>query len=318
MAGKKWTDGTIPVATELTGEEIMMSVQGGESTAVEFSLIDSTILDKAKTYADGLVVGLLDDRGNWDASGNTYPNTGGSGALGAIKKGDLWRISVAGALSGVAVSVGDAVRALVDTPAQTGANWAIMEEAGTPTLQQVTAAGNTTDRQIVSTDNIISTHPSSFSYAGLTIDGEMRLSNSAGKEVLINAGNQTAPLGPGTPNVIQLPNESCTLQAKKWKFFECYLVQSGTADPYNPTGTPVENDLTGATTFSRLGVGDYQINNTGGFAGIVVGVVVPSVENFQYLIFRTSDNACSLQQFDMAGAPVDVFTGIYIMIKVKI
>lgn len=81
----------------------------------------------AKSYADALVVGLLDDRGNYDASGNTFPASGGSGAAGAIKKGDVWRISVAGTLGGVHVSVDDWVRALTDTPGQTAANWAIAE-----------------------------------------------------------------------------------------------------------------------------------------------------------------------------------------------
>ena len=80
-----------------------------------------------KTYADNLVVGLLDDRGNYDASGNTFPATGGSGTAGAILKGDIWIISVAGTLGGVAVNIGDQVRALVDTPGQTASNWAISE-----------------------------------------------------------------------------------------------------------------------------------------------------------------------------------------------
>lgn len=52
----------------------------------------------AKTYADGLVVGLLDDRGSYNASANTFPASGGSGTAGAILKGDLWYISVAGTL----------------------------------------------------------------------------------------------------------------------------------------------------------------------------------------------------------------------------
>jgi len=79
----------------------------------------------AKAYADSLVVGLLDDRGNYDASGNTFPASGGSGADGAIMKGDIWRISVAGQLGGVQVAVDDWVRALADTPGQTAANWAL-------------------------------------------------------------------------------------------------------------------------------------------------------------------------------------------------
>jgi hypothetical protein len=72
-------------------------------------------------------IGLLDDRGNYDASGNTFPASGGSGTAGAILKGDIWLISVAGTLGGVAVVAGDTVRALTDTPGQTASNWAIVE-----------------------------------------------------------------------------------------------------------------------------------------------------------------------------------------------
>lgn len=116
-----------------------------------------------KQYADSLVVGLLDDRGNHDASGNAWPSSGGSGTAGAILKGDLWRISVAGTLGGTAVQVGDAIRALVDTPGTTAGNWGILEgiviaasetvsgivelattaeaQTGTDTARAVTAAG---------------------------------------------------------------------------------------------------------------------------------------------------------------------------------
>lgn len=82
----------------------------------------------AKAYADGLVVGLWDDRGSFDASGGSYPSSGGSGTAGAIKKGDVWTISVAGTLpTAQVVEVGDVVRALVDTPGNTQANWAITQ-----------------------------------------------------------------------------------------------------------------------------------------------------------------------------------------------
>ena len=79
-----------------------------------------------KTYVDGSVTGLLDDRGNYNASGNVFPSSGGSGTAGAILKGDLWYISVAGTLGGTSVVVGSSVRALVDTPGQTSTNWSIL------------------------------------------------------------------------------------------------------------------------------------------------------------------------------------------------
>jgi len=76
-----------------------------------------------KDYVDGSVAGLLDYRGGYDASGNTYPVAGGSGTAGAVLKGDMWIISVAGTLGGEAVQVGDSIIANVDIPAQTASNW---------------------------------------------------------------------------------------------------------------------------------------------------------------------------------------------------
>ena len=69
-----------------------------------------------KTYVDASVSGVLDDRGNWDASGNVFPSTGGSGPLGTILKGDLWFVSVPGTLGGNPVLIGSNFRALIDNP----------------------------------------------------------------------------------------------------------------------------------------------------------------------------------------------------------
>lgn len=90
--------------------------------------VAGTAESNAKNYADGLVLGLLDDRGNYDPTATSaYPTTGGSGASGAILKGDLWAISADGNVNGIAVTVGDTIRALVDAPAQNNANWAITQ-----------------------------------------------------------------------------------------------------------------------------------------------------------------------------------------------
>lgn len=67
--------------------------------------------------------GLMDYRGAYDASSNTYPTTGGSGDAGAIMKADVFVISVAGTLGGVAIQVGDYLIANTDTPAQTSSKW---------------------------------------------------------------------------------------------------------------------------------------------------------------------------------------------------
>lgn len=111
-----------------------------KTAANTWSLDTSTYATQA--YADALVVGLLDDRGNFSASGNVFPSSGGSGSAGAILKGDLWTISVAGTLGGHPVTVGDVIRALADTPGQTDSNWAISENNfGYVALNQALADG---------------------------------------------------------------------------------------------------------------------------------------------------------------------------------
>ena len=94
--------------------------------ATSFSTVNDTLyptVQATKTYADSLVAGLLDYRGAYDASVNTYPTAGGSGTSGAVIKGDSWVISVAGTLGGTAIQIGDMIVANVDTPAQTAGNW---------------------------------------------------------------------------------------------------------------------------------------------------------------------------------------------------
>ena len=98
----------------------LLDVAGQISTQAAATLVT------ANAYADSLVSGLWDDRGNFDASVNAYPSTGGSGGAGAILKGDIWTISVAGTLpTAIAVVPGDLVRALIDTPGNTQANWSV-------------------------------------------------------------------------------------------------------------------------------------------------------------------------------------------------
>ena len=107
-------------------DELVTKGLSGTGSIVLQSSVDAAQA-AAQAYADGLVVGLLDDRGNFSAAGHVFPSTGGSGPAFAVVKGDLWMISVAGTLGGVAVRAGDQVRALVDAPGQTAGNWAIIE-----------------------------------------------------------------------------------------------------------------------------------------------------------------------------------------------
>lgn len=130
----------------------------------------------AQSYADNLVVGLLDDRGSYDASTNLFPSTGGSGSAGAIKKGDLWFVSVGGNLGGVAVTVGDQFRALTDTPGQTAGNWAI-SEANTGYVPENTANKDTDGTLAANSDTKFASQKAVKTYAD-TKEGLLSLAAS--------------------------------------------------------------------------------------------------------------------------------------------
>jgi hypothetical protein len=107
-----------------------VAVESTANKAIDFSVVNDTwypSVKAVKSYVDATLVGVLNDRGTYDASVNTYPTTGGSGTAGAIRKGDFWYVGTAGTLGGVAVNVGDSFRALIDAPGQTTTNWAQLE-----------------------------------------------------------------------------------------------------------------------------------------------------------------------------------------------
>jgi hypothetical protein len=116
-----------------------------------------------KTYADSLVTGLLDDRGNFTpslTSPGAWPTTGGSGTAGAIMKGDIWFCSASGFMGTTAVVAGASFRAIVDSPGQTAANWNVLSAGAisitTPNLQEVTTAGSTTSNAVTVNNTITS------------------------------------------------------------------------------------------------------------------------------------------------------------------
>lgn len=116
-------------------------VSGNDAGAAQIkNLADPTDPQDADTKAardaaiTAAVIGLWDDRGNYNpnTNANQYPTTGGSGAAGAILKGDIWTISglgvgVTAAMGGETVQDGDTTRAIADSPGQTDGNWAVGE-----------------------------------------------------------------------------------------------------------------------------------------------------------------------------------------------
>jgi hypothetical protein len=77
--------------------------------------------ERISTIQPGTVI----DCGAYNASGNVFPSSGGTGTAGAIQRGNTFDISVAGVLGGEAVPVGATIRAKINAPGNVLANWRI-------------------------------------------------------------------------------------------------------------------------------------------------------------------------------------------------
>lgn len=268
-------DITLPFTAEDSANKSLNIVTDAASD-VKYPSVKAT-----KTYADSLVTGLLDDRGNFTpslTSPGAWPTTGGSGTAGAIMKGDIWFCSASGFMGTTAVVAGASFRAVIDTPGQTAANWNVLSAGAisvtTPSLSQVTAVGATTG-----TSMFVSGASGGFVSAGSTSDsstarveafsaqgGGLRLVNTTGGTTRLRNTNATGS------KIIQLPDAEGTL-----------ALTSQIAEPYKV--------YTAILTLSALGPGWSVLRNTigdGNQDGITDILITESAGNYNFTM--TSGN----------------------------
>lgn len=199
-----------------------------------------------KDYADGLVVGLLDDRGNFNASANTFPTTGGSGIAGAIMKGDLWFISTAGTLGGVSVAVGASVRALVNNPGQTSINWNILNTGLGFTPEN--EANKSTDVNLGTSDTLYPTQNAVKTYVDANVGG-------AGGASYIGNWDYTGDTIYAVGDIVTSFTYDSTFTYQMWGTYICITVPSSNINP-GLSSDWVQLGLTKLATGTRLkGVG---------------------------------------------------------------
>jgi hypothetical protein len=193
-------DITLPFTAEDSANKSLNIVTDAASD-VKYPSVKAT-----KTYADSLVTGLLDDRGNFTpsvTSPGAWPTTGGSGTAGAIMKGDIWFCSASGFMGTTAVVAGASFRALVDSPGQTNTNWNVLSAGAisvtTPSLSQVTAVGSSTSSSItisssggntIFMDNTVNGPQATLSTEGTT--GKLILRNQLANNANLLANNLSA------------------------------------------------------------------------------------------------------------------------------
>lgn len=84
------------------------------------------IVTYVSASVSGAIAGVLNDRGQYNPNTtNLWPVTGGRGVGGLPIKGDVWEASASGTMNGTNIEIGWWFRALIDTPGQSAANWAI-------------------------------------------------------------------------------------------------------------------------------------------------------------------------------------------------
>jgi hypothetical protein len=264
----------------------------------------SALQAATKQYVDGLVVGLWDDRGTFDASVNAYPSSGGSGTAGAIMKGDIWTISVAGTLpTGQVVEVGDTVRSLIDTPGNTQANWAIAQNnlGYTPLTSTLTSA------------QIFVGNASNVATA-VAVSGDISITNTG-----ITAYFGTVPVNKGGTNItsyavgdILYASGATTLSKLAAVATGSVLGSAGTTTA--PAYLAVSNGLTATATTFKLGGALTADTNISAAFSLGIGVSPTSKFHIQGLAAGTASmvkfqNSTPTVLFDMLESGATSFTG---------
>lgn len=130
IGGNYWANGKqniipSPTANDLVTVNASGQVQDSGLSVTTDSTINNNTQILTSEATQTAIVNAKIFRGGYDASGNTYPSTGGSGVSGTIVAGDFWQITTGGTLGTTVVNIGTTIIALGDNPGQTNVNWSI-------------------------------------------------------------------------------------------------------------------------------------------------------------------------------------------------
>lgn len=292
----------LEVTGAILGENSIQFKNEGVSlgTPVATNNVDFTGNAVNATYANGTVTvninkptGLWDDRGNYDASVNAYPSSGGSGTAGAILKGDIWTVSVGGTLpTAQVVGVGDTVRALIDSPGNTQGNWAIQEQNIGYTPEN--SANKSTSSALGTSDTLYPTQKAVKEYvdteiAALNTPPNISTTFQRGQKFGNHSyiGNATPVNGPykGTGASASSPSNSVALVealTNRGNIADCALWE------LNQNGSSYYTQVALYAFASSSGAYPQQQWRTGAkmqfLASLALYNVIPTTENFVYRI----------------------------------
>ena len=261
-------DAIAEVATDAAATYIPLSYLDADGTLLANS--DSKIATQkaTKTYADSKIAGLLNYRGAYDASVNLYPSSGGSGAAGAVMKGDMWVISVAGTMGGVDIQIGDSLIANVDTPGQASSKWNTLNTNISYVPEDnankvISISGSSTDTQYPSAkllyDQLVLKVNTSVTVNGHALSSNVTVSKS---DVGLGSVENTAlSTWAGTSNIVTVG----TITTGTWHGSVLDSTYGGTG--INNAGrTLTLNTNSGSITFTNPST-TLTVSNTGSISG---------------------------------------------------
>ena len=287
------------------------------NTALGTSDILYPTQNAVKTYVDSATTSLIRDRGNYDASTNLFPPTGtGSGTSGAIMKGDLWYISVAGTLGGTPVLPGYSIRALVNNPAQDAANWGILNVGLGYVPENIANKSNDgnlgTSTSLYPTQNAVKTYVDAHA-VGLTSVG-LGL-GTAGTDLNVTS----SPLMANGTITLNVPNASVTARGVV-SISDQSFAGTKTFEKIKSKGlqldiTTTEYSNTGYTSLWSSTIANYNVLNVKTGSGSTSSLKMPNTGAYTYTFPTSTSTLATTTDLNSyvpySGATSDVDLGTY-------
>lgn len=260
----------------------LLDAHGQELAGKEAAGTGAEVLTQAKAYTDQQVISAPKVAGPYDASTNPGYPTVGTGASGAVRRGDTFNISVAGTVGGIPVEYGDALQALVAMPGQVAGNWQILQAnlftatetvAGTSkvaTAAQVQNEASTEDAAYLTAKKLWGAFVPRFAQLARTISGLWNFTVSPtvpvatlpehamryGQRLQLGTSDTTAAAGNHTHspddvlalNAAGLPLLAATMVAKPWGLTQASALTNGTLRLI-PVFLPASITVTGVTVY---------------------------------------------------------------------
>ena len=262
QAGVTYRTDMQQVIDVLLGPELagVFQILSAKSQLIDNSTTSYPSNKAVKDYTDGLLVGLLSDRGNYTpglVSPGAFPTTGGRGPGGIPAKGDLWFVAANGFLGTTAVTTGQSVRALVDAPGQTATNWDILDVAGWTVAPEDSANKVISKAQFIADGASIVKYPSIKAVKDY-IDTEVTLQDVINNSTALVDEVNTQGTGAGSgmaPGVISV------------NAFGNFAASSNTGDNVNAFGSACAQDNTGDHV-NAMGLNAANLNTGNNVVGI--------------------------------------------------